>query len=763
VSDGFLRRVWGPPSGGPIRLKPDPTKFFRAAAIVVALALAPLYASSPKFFQASTEADFLKGELENLAIDTGGQLVLGPSTELIYETSSPFLWSMIAAPDGSLFVGTGNEGKVFRVDAQGRGSVFFDSAELEVHAIAPAPDGGLYVGTSPDGKIYKVDRNGGATTFFDPEDKYIWALTIDPRGNLYAGTGEKGVVYKIAPGGTGAPFYRTNATHATSLAVNGAGELLVGTGSPGRVLKVDAEGKGFLLLDSPFQEIRALRFDDKGMLYVGGLNGRASGGSATPPVDLTSDRPTPDPGRTLVPSVSVEVTSISIASVPSASTGAARDDARAAKGAVYRINPDGVWDQLWESRDDSPYDLTFDQEGAVLIGTGSKGKMYRLQGDPLRPTLVARASAQQVTALYRDGRGRLYYATANPGKIFRLAADRAVRGTYESEPRDAQMVATWGTLSWRGRTTGGSRIELFTRTGNTQTPDETWSAWSRAYSDPIGSPITSPKARYLQWRAVLTGRGDGPVLTSVTAAYLQRNLRPQVRSITVHPPGIVFQKAFSGGEPDLAGFDDQTTPDRKLAVAAAQPSGGGAPVLGRRAYQKGLQTLVWRADDGNDDELVYDVLYRREGETTWKTLRQAISDLILVWDTTAVPNGTYIVKIVASDAPSNPGDDALGGDLESSSLEIDNTPPVITASGVRVDRGRSIVSFEVKDDHSPIQRVEVSEDGQRWRGVSPVDGIADSREERYQLTIDGLLTERGLTLRAIDTMNNVAAAHVDRN
>ncbi|MGB7220360.1 MAG: hypothetical protein WBD07_16300 [Vicinamibacterales bacterium] len=738
------------------------TRVRLTAAAFTVLMIAPVHASSPKFFQASTDADFLKGELENLTIDASGQLALGPSSELIYETAAPFLWSMLAATDGTLFIGTGNEGKVFRIDAQGRGSLFFDSAELEVHAIAPAPNGGLYVGTSPDGKVYKVDRNGAATTLFDPDDKYIWALAVDARGNLYAGTGEKGIVYRIAPEGTATPFYRTNATHATSLAFNKAGDLLVGTGSPGRVLKVDAAGKGFLLLDSPFQEIRALRFDDKGTLYAGGLNGRpVSGAAATD--DRTPDRPVPDPGRALVPSVSVEVTSVTIADSSSSSAGSARDDRRTVKGGVYRINPDGVWDQIWESRDDSPYDLTFDQDGAVVIGTGNKGKVYRLQGNPERPTLVARASAQQVTALFKDARGRLYYATANPGKLFRLASDRAARGTYESEPRDAQMVSTWGTISWRARAAGGSRLELSTRTGNTQTPDDTWSAWSNPYPNPDGSPITSPKARYLQWRAVLTGRGDGPVLTSVTAAYLQRNLRPQVRSVTVHPPGIVFQKPFSSGEPDLAGFGDQSTPDRKLAVAAAQSGGGSTPALGRRAYQKGLQTLVWRADDENDDELVYDVLYRGEGETTWKALRQAISDSVLVWDTTAVPNGTYVVKIVASDVPSNPGGDALSGELESSTLEVDNTPPVVVVGGVRVDRGRSIVTFEVKDDHSPIQRVEVSEDGQRWRGVSPVDGIADSREERYQLTLDGVLGERGLTIRAIDTMNNVAAAHVDRN
>ena len=733
-----------------------------ATAALVAAALLPLHASSPKFFQAATQGDFLKGDVENLSIDNHGQLRLGPATELVYETSAPFLWSMVAAPDGTLFVGTGNEGKVFRIDPQGKGSLFFDSAELEAHALALAPNGGLYVGTSPDGRVYKVDRGGAATPFFNADDKYIWTLASDAKGNLFVGTGDKGIIHKVTPDGKASVFYKTNATHVTALAFDKSGNLLAGTGTPGKVLRIDPEGKAFVLLDSPFQEVRALRFDDKGMLYVAAISGNRPGAGSAPVTTELIDRPTPEPSRAPVPSVSAEITSMSIVDVGSGagSTGSAREDRRAPKGAVYRIAPDGVWDQLWESRDDSPYDLTFDQSGMLIVGTGNKGKMYRLEGDPLRPTLLARAPAQQVTAFHKDASGRMYYATANPGKVFRLSSDRAPRGTYESEPRDAQMVSTWGAISWHGTTPPDGRIELFTRSGNTETPDDTWSSWSPAYANADGAAIKSPKARYLQWRAVLTGKGEGPVLTSVTAAYLQRNLRPVVRSITVHPPGIVFQKPFSTGDPELAGFEDQSTPDRKLAAqASAQP--GASSQLGRRTYQKGLQTLAWKADDENDDELVYDVLYRREGEQAWKTLRKGMSESILVWDTTTIPNGTYFVKIVASDAPSNPLSTALSGELDSQAFEVDNTPPTISVTNVRVVSGRTLITFDVKDDHSPIRGVEFSQDGQRWRSVFPVDGIADSREEHYELPVEGELGDRGLTLRASDSMNNVATTHVD--
>src|SRR5260370_34905707 len=148
--------------------------------------------------------------------------------------------------------------------------------------------------------------------------------------------------------------------------------------------------------------------------------------------------------------------------------------------------PEGVWDERWESREDSPYDLAFDANGALLVATGNKGKLYRLEGEPLRPTLVARASAQQITAFYRDARGRLYYATANPGKLFRLGAERAARGTYESEPRDAQTVATWGALSWRASVPADGKIEMFTRSGTTETPYDTCSPGSPGRSNREG-------------------------------------------------------------------------------------------------------------------------------------------------------------------------------------------------------------------------------------------------------------------------------------
>jgi hypothetical protein len=733
------------------------------AASAFVLLVATVHGSGARFWQVSTQADFLKGDVENLSIDQYGRLQLGPELTAVGESTTPFLWTLVAGADGAVYAGSGNDGQVYRFTPDGKRTVFFDAPELEVHALAPAPGGGLYVGTSPDGKIYKLDASGQSTVYFDPDDKYIWSLVTDATGVLYAATGEKGVIYRISAAGKGEPFYRTKATHALTLLFDRNGDLLAGTESPGKVFRIHKDATGFVLLDTGLQEISAIRVDEAGTIYAAAYSGRPT--DERPP---SIDRPETDTGRSApVPSVTTEVTSMTIVDVSgpisSGATPVSRDERRAIKGAVYRILRDGAWDTLWESPDDAPYDVLPDAGGSLLVATGNKGKIYRLSGDPVRVTLVARADAQQVTSLLRDSKGPIWVASANPGKLLRLSGSQAAKGNYLSDVRDAETVATWGALSWRGSAPPGTGVKLYTRSGNTSVPDDTWSGWSTSYSRAEGEQVVSPKARYVQWKLELTGSTAAtPLVTSVTLAYLQRNLRPEITSITIHPSGVVFQKPFSTGETEIAGFEG-TPPDRRgtAATAAASTAISSSPSLGRRGYQKGLQTIIWRAEDDNDDDLQYDVLYRREGETSWKPLKRNLPDPIFVWDTTSVPNGTYFVKIVASDAPANPPGNALTSERESRSFDIDNAPPLVTVTSVRRDGARTIVDFMVTDESSAVQRVEYALDADRWRPIYPKDGIADSRSEQFELAVDGDAAEKAIILRASDAMNNVATSRAD--
>ena len=729
-------------------------KAFAAATVAVSLPFL-VDASTPTFWQVSTQAEFLEGEVEHLSIDGDGRLLLGVATELVHDANAPVLWSMLTLADGSMVVGTGNEGKVLRIRSDGAAETLFDADELEVHALARAGDDAVYAATSPDGQIYRVGLDGEATPFFDPEDKYIWALAVDPAGNVFAGTGEQGIVYKITPDGTAEPFYETKANHVTALAFDRDGNLLAGSDSPGRLFRIDATGKAFALLDSPFSEVHALRVAPDGTIYAAAVSGKASGGAPQPAMPAET-RATP------VASISMEITSMAIADVPAgpAPQAAPRRQSGTPRGAVYRILPDGLWDTVWESHEDAPYDLTFGRDGALIIGTGNGGKIFRVSGDPTSAMLLTRADAQQVTVFLQNG-SNTYYATANPGKLFRLSPNRATQGAYESIVQDAGTVATWGRVRWRGTTPPGGTIELHTRSGNTSTPDDTWSDWSSAGTVPEGQQIQSPKARYLQWRATLTARQASPVLTSVTVAYLERNLRPVISSIAVHPPGTVFQKPFSSGQPEIAGYAETSTDAPGNQAAGAATSTGTAvtrPNVGRALYRKGLQTFIWEAEDANDDTLQFDVLYQSEGDTAWTPLRQGLVDPILAWDTSSVPDGSYLIRIVASDSPSNSPGNALTVDLESTTFDIDNSSPSIAISNVKRDASRLVITFTVRDAHSPIQRVEYSTDANQWRVVYPKDGIPDSRVEEFEIVLEGDAAASRAIIRATDAMNNAVTA-----
>ena len=710
-------------------------------------------AAGARFWEVATLADFLKGDATNLSVDLHGRLVLGPSLDPMADPDSPVLWTGLRAPDGSLYLGSGNDGRVLKIDASGKSRVFYDAPELEVHALALAPGGGLYVATSPDGRVYKVDAAGKGSEFFDPDDKYIWALEVAPDGAVYVATGDKGLIYRVGADGKGTVFYNTKATHVRSLLLTPSGDLLAGTESPGRVFRIGSGGAGFLVLDSGLQEVSALRPGKDGDVYAAALSGK---GDEHP----SSETVVEPRGSTPVATVSTEITAMAIADIgvpPAGPGGKPRESGKTSgRGAVFRIQADGVWDQLWTSAEDTPYDVALDAAGGLLVATGSKGKIYRVFGEPAETTLLVRAPVQQVTTLIPDGRGSLLLATANPGKLFHLSSTPATSGSYESDIQDAETIATWGAISWRGTVPSDGDVRLFTRSGNTAEPDETWSAWSNAYRRREGEQIASPKARYVQWKLEMSaGKSASPIVTSVTLAYQQRNLRPEITSISIHPPGVVFQRPFSTGEAEIAGYDGNPV------THAPGSSGPGSPILGRRGYQKGLQTFIWKASDDNDDELSYDVMYRREGETTWKALKRNLSDPLVVWDTTSVPNGTYIIKVVASDAPANPPGSALVAERESDTFDIDNAPPAITVESVSQEGGRTTVRFAVSDADSPVQRVEYSLDADRWRSIFPKDGIADSRTEEFVLVLDQDIADKAIILRAFDALNNVATARAE--
>src|SRR5258707_903859 len=470
----------------------------------------------------SSRTELLKGEARGVSVTDNGMLTLAPRFDQVFNTEQAYVWCAATDSAGNVYLGTGHDGKIFRVTPDGKGSLLDKTPELDVTALVVANDGAIYAATSPDGKVYRVTTDGKATVYFDPADKYIWSLAILSDGSLAVGTGDNGKLYRVRAAGAkpeSSLLINTNQTHVMSLAVTKQGDLIAGTDPGGLVLRISPDGKAFGLYDAPLREIHALASAPDGSIYALALSEAASTArSAGQSSSVTQ------PGE-----ASAAVTSITVSAVEEAAAAQvaqatqparSRNDLSNVRSAVFHILPDGSSDVVWSSPSVTGFAVTA-ARGGVLIGTSDKGRIYFVTDDG-RDTLLLQSTEGQISSLIARG-ADVFAASSNQGKLFRFGESPVNEGSYESPVRDAKLVASWGRIWWRG--TGP--IELQTRTGNSERPDTTWSDWSTPYTDVKGSQITSPKARFIQWRVRLRGAGgtrrNEPQLDDVTVAYLPRN------------------------------------------------------------------------------------------------------------------------------------------------------------------------------------------------------------------------------------------------
>src|SRR5215475_4895700 len=625
-------------------------------------------AGGPVFWRVNTRAEIEKGDARGVSIADNGALTLAPALIEVFDTKQAYIWSAAADKAGNIYLGTGHEGRVFKVDSSGKGTLLYKTSELDVMALAVDAQGNVYAGTAPDGKVYRIAPGGEAKVFFEPKTKYIWSLAFDGQGRLLVGTGDKGAIYRVNADGSGAPFVTTSQTNITALRVAPSGAIIAGTDPGGLVLRISPEGKVFTLFDSSQREIRDLALGRNDEIFALALAESAGTGAtntspAAPVAPTTPPQNSSDDG-----SVTITISDLQVVDTPVTAPTTTSSSGGQSKSSVYRLDANGLSDTIWDSKDTTAFALATAGDGRVLVGTGQKGRIYQASAGE-RPVLLAQTSEAQTSRLIRAGAGgnQLFAAASNLGKLFRLSNDTAASGTYTSSVRDAQTSAAWGRLTW----VGDGAIELQTRSGNTSNPDSTWSDWSAPAANPDGEAIKSPTARFIQWRATLkkTPNSPSPRLREVTVSYLPRNLAPKINSVTVLPAGVSLQ-ALPQQQPD--GGADQAGLDPSILGAMAQ-------MPPRRVFQRGAISLQWQAEDKNGDTIEYSVYYRdaSNGGGDFYPLKTGLRENYYTVDPNALPDGRYIFKIVASDEASNPAAQSLVDEQETEPIELDNTPPVV--------------------------------------------------------------------------------------
>jgi sugar lactone lactonase YvrE len=708
----------------------------------------PASASDTLTWSQSDFADFQKGVRTNLSIRSDGRLSLAPLKTELADSSLAYLWALARDSKGNLYYGGGPGARLFRVSTAGKPEKIAEFDALEIHAIAVDAQDRVYAATSPDGKVYRVEASGKSEVFYDPKQKYIWQMMFDGAGNLFVATGDQGEIHKVAPDGRGSVFFRSDETHMRSIAWDREGNLIAGSEPGGLVIRISPQGTGFVLYQLPKREVTSLAVGPKNEVYAAAV-GNKSGArvlSAVPP-------PAPVPITPVPPGVAMAIANLAVPPQPVPSTVQGGSD-------VYRIPANDSPARIWTHAQDVVYALAFDAAGRLIIASGNKGNLYRLEDRSLYTTLVT-FPAEQATALLTGPDGALYAATGNVGKVFRVGPGLEREGSLESDVFDSGGFSRWGWLQASGERNGGS-IALVARSGNLDRPQKNWSEWSAPVVAAEGGRTSVPSARFFQWKAVLTAGSAGPWLDSVDVAYLRRNVAPKIELIDITPYNYRFPAPVA--QLTLSSSATLALP----AIGAKPPSvrpGTEANIYPAMTYQKGAIGIRWTSSDENGDSLMYTVEIRGETEKTWKPLREKLHEKYFSFDSTAFPDGEYRVRITASDAPSNTPEDALSGVEESDSFVVDNTPPAIT--GLQVSGGSSgrEVRWRAADALSTIYKAEYSVDGAEWAVADPVGKLSDARALDYALTLKALLPgsapgEHVVAIRVTDQNDNVAVEKV---
>jgi len=676
--------------------------------LLLALGLVPaLVMSSPsasavgtRTFELDTLEKLSGGDLKGVAVGSDGVVRAGWTLGEAALTDASAAWAAVTLADQSVLVGV-TGGKVFRV-AGGAATVYADTGTQAVTSLAVGPGGVVYAGTIPDAKIFKLAQ-GKADLFSTlPDAHHVWALALDKaKTALFAASGPEGRIYRVALDGTASAYFHADDTSIVSLAVADNGDLFAGSSNKGLLYRVTGAGRASVLYDFPGDtgtEVRALVVS-RGALFA------AVNEYAEPP----------EPAKRVA----------NVARAQAAATTGTRP--KPGKGSLYRFDADGRPEKLMHHDEFHYMSLAVDDAGTPYVGTGAEGRVYTVN-DAHAVALVADTDERQVGALTLSGGGakgqvRGVVVSSDPAVAHPITGRGGADAVWTSKALDAGLRAKFGRLTWQAK--GG--LEVTSRSGDTATPDTTWSAWSGPLAE--GAVVTSPVARYLQVRARWSVDANAE-LSDVLIPFVTENLRAIVTDVVAQSKGAVASKeglVASGAEP----------PKHESAVK-----------------------LTFRVDNPDGDELRYRAVYKRDGDPVWRALtrpEEVLTKNETEWDTSTLPEGKYRVRVTATDELSNPPETTLEHSLESAPILVDNTPPVFRGLAIQ---GRHIRGHVV-DGIGPISRVEITVDGrQDWHPLAAADGVFDSADEAIDADVHTLVAPGShiVAVRAFDVAGNSVVA-----
>lgn len=635
--------------------------------------------------------DFQKGDLIGTSIDNQGRLFLGPEMVRLKGPEREYYLSLDVADNGDIYVGTGHKSMLFRIDGKTNAiEKIFQSDQLDFYALLVKNENDIYVGSSPNGKVYHIGKDKEARVVFDPAEKFIWDMKTDREGDIICAMGNSGAVYKIKKSGEVGKICDTEDSHLISLYVTRGNAILTGSGDRGILYRIDNR-KVKVLYDSPLEEIRSICEDKEGNIFFAATRGIVS-------KKIMVDAENND----LLFSRKQEP----------------KKKESKKKSILYCLHTNGIIEPVWSSPEEYIYTICYDRDtDSIVVGTGNSGRIFRVQKDG-RYSLIYESTSAQIFKIVASKTGFTTISN-NMAAIHSMKNTLNNKGSYLSEIFDLEVQSRFGKIYWDQQVSQGMKVVFFVRTGNSNIADKTWSDWSPPFTDSQNSTINVNGYRYFQIKVVLnaSSMGGTPYLNNFRVYYLETNLKPKIKNITVKKPDYRLSRQES---------DKKKSPRKKYLLAR------------------------WNASDANNDELKYSIYIKKTRDKKWIPIKENSPDNKIEIQTELYEDDSYVMRVVADDSLSNPPSTSNSTSIISKPFLVDSTAPLLTDLSIE----RTRVTFSVSDQTSLISEVLYSFDGKLWYPLIPEDMINDSKSENFSFQLNEIVAKKILFIKVADEFGN---------
>ncbi len=712
-------------------------------------------AVNSKITRHAGSSDLMKGKTENIVIGSRGTLQLGSDWEApVKEFEDVWSINSIVVSGGTVYIGTSPNGGIYKYSLGKLKKIYPEESEEKTppkkiekdkdantpddantaddkaylsneHIFAMATDvvGRLLAGISGDKCRLCRFKNDKYEVIFEPdEDKYIFAIEVDSGGNIYLGTGPEGKVYKLDSSGKKSQLiYDSQDKNILSLAAGQDGFIYAGSDSRGLIYKINPRTKtATVLYDSDEPEITALLFTQDGVLHAAATSAKIvqeqtkfasqSPLAGRPETKTTKSKDDAKGGLKL------KIANIkeAVSKMPSKGPTPPRKPTRPGQASyIHKISRDGFVTNVFSEA--AVFFCLAEQDKSLLVGTGNSGQLFTVDPSTEQEALIYEdKQASQITAI-NVRRDAVYLGTANPAKLIKLGTGFASNGTYISDLIDADQPAMWGKLQIEADIPQGCKVQVASRSGNVKdVNDPTFSSWTQLEEVTQPVQLQCPLGRFCQYKLVLHSKGPHtPIIREIAVASSVPNLAPKVESVDVSP----------------------------IAAPGKQ----------------GEFKISFKAEDDNDDKLIYKIDFRKIGRTNWIELKDEIETATFEWDGKTVEDGRYELRVTASDERSNNSATKLTGSRISEQVIVDNTAPVIKKHSIDKDKNTITLKLHVSDEFSAIGRLNYTVDSnEKWKGTMPDDMVYDTTDEDFTIVIDKLEPgEHIIAVRIADGVGNI--------